>query len=190
MLGNKIQGRMLVLVAAVACFNLCVQSAAACDKNKLERLASGSSMAKQVKTGAITIGPKQASGPGRPASMVGLWNVVDTNQGEVVDVYFDTWNNDGNEFFIDGTNPAADNVCQGTWVQTSARSYKLKHVSWTFDESGNLSGTAVFHDAVTVSADGNSYTGTEDVFVYDLGGNLIGEYLGDSLQATRISVDF
>jgi hypothetical protein len=30
----------------------------------------------------------------------------------------------------------------------------------------------------------------EDVLVYDLNGNLIGEYYGDNLQATRVTVDF
>ena len=41
MLSNKIRVRLLVLLAAVACCNLFVQSAAACDKNKLARLING-----------------------------------------------------------------------------------------------------------------------------------------------------
>jgi len=192
MLGNNIRVRLLVLLAAVACCNLLVQSAAACDKNKLARLASGSSLTREGKIPSQILEQKATSAApmGRPASMVGLWNVVDTNQGQVVDLFFDTWNADGNEFFIDGTNPAADNVCQGTWEQVGAHTYKLKHISWTFDDSGNLNGTAIFHDVVTVSRDGNSYTGTENVYIYDLNGNLIQEYLGDQLQATRIMVDF
>ena len=192
MLGNTIRVRLLVLLAAVACCNLLVSSAAACDKNKLERLVNGSSPAKPSRMTAppSTLKRLGSPAPGGPSSMVGLWNVTDYVGGEPVYAYFDTWNSDGNEFFIDNTNPADDNVCQGVWVQTSVNSYKLKHISFTFDGAGNQNGTAVFHDVVTLSADGNSFTGTENVYVYDLNGNLIGEYLGDQLQATRIKVDF
>lgn len=192
MLSNKIRVRLLVLLAAVACCNLFVQSAAACDKNKLARLINGTPLTKPAQSGAATSAPKVAAGTGssKTASMVGLWSVTDSVDGQPFYSYFDTWNSDGNEFFIDNTNPAEDNVCQGVWVQTSVNVYKLKHISFTFDDSGNQNGTAVFHDVVTVSADGNSFTGTENVYVYDLNGDLIGQYLGDQLQATRISVDF
>jgi len=191
MLGNNIRVRLLVLLAAAACCNLLTPSAAACDKNKLERLANGSSQAKPNRIAAPPSTLKQLAGPalGR-SSMVGLWSVTDYSGGEPIYSYFDTWNSDGNEFFIDNTDPAEDNVCQGVWVQNSANIYKLKHISFTFDNAGNQNGTAVFHDVVTISADGNSFTGTENIYVYDLGGNLIGEYLGDQLQATRINVDF
>lgn len=192
MLGNKIRVRLLVPLAAVACCNLLVQSAAACDKNKLAKLINGTPMAKPAQSSAPVVAPKILGGAGlsKPGSMVGLWSVTDYIGGQPAFSYFDTWNSDGNEFFIDNTNPADDNVCQGVWVQTSINTYKLKHVSFTFDDSGNQNGTAVFHDVVTISADGNSFTGTEDVFIYDLGGNLIGQYVGDQLQATRLKVDF
>jgi hypothetical protein len=197
MLKNKNRNRMLVLVAAVACFNLLVQSAAACDHSKLLTMMKGV----REKSGA-------ASGVARPmapaksvpafgvlsqqgvAGIVGLWQVTDTYQGQVIDQYFDTWHADGNELFIDATNPIEDNVCQGIWTAASANTYKLKHMSWYFDDSGNLQGWAVFHDVIQLGADNNSFTGTEDVLVYDLNGNLIGEYDGDNLQATRVTVDF
>lgn len=103
---------------------------------------------------------------------------------------FDTWNADGTEYFIDTENPASDNVCNGTWVSTDVHNYKLKHVSWTFDENGVVNGTAIFHDTVQLSDDGNSFAGKEDVFLYDLDGNLVDEFLGDVLDAKRIEVDF
>ena len=53
-----------------------------------------------------------------------------------------------------------------------------------------VSGSAIFHDVVQLSADGNSFTGSENVYIYDLNGNLVAEYDGDVLQATRITVDF
>ena len=192
MLGNTTRLRLLVLLAAVACCNLFVQSAAACDKNKLATLMKGTSHNQPARNTAPATPPKvlAATGSSKPAGMVGLWSVTDYVDGQPFAAYFDTWNSDGNEFFIDNGNPADDNVCQGTWVQTSINSYKLKHVSFTFDDSGNQNGTAIFHDVITISTDGNSYTGTEDVYIYDLGGNLVAQYIGDQLQATRIKVDF
>ena len=190
MLGNKIRVRLMVLLAAVACCNLLVPSAAACDRNKLAKLMNGISHNQPVKNTAPALPSKNLAGPSKPAGMVGLWSVTDYVDGQPFAAYFDTWNSDGNEFFVDNGNPADDNVCQGTWIQTSVSTYKLKHVSFTFDESGNQNGTAVFHDVVTVSADGNSFTGNEDVYIYDLGGNLVAQYIGDQLQATRVKVDF
>ncbi len=192
MLGKTIRNRMLVLVAVAASFNLLVQTAAACDRDKLARLASGASLAAHVKTSATEASKQVAStGMAKPGeSMTGLWLVTDLYQGQVFDQYFDSWHADGNELFVDDTSPAADNVCQGIWQQVSTNTFKLKHVSWTFDGTGAVNGTAIFHDVVQVSADGNSFTGTENVYVYDLNGNLIAEYDGDNLQASRIRVDF
>lgn len=189
MLGNKFGVRLLVLLAAVACGNLLVESAAACDKNKLAMLINRTPHAQPARITAPPSKVPAGTGLSKPG-MVGLWSVTDFVDGQPFASYFDTWNADGNEFFIDNENPAEDNVCQGTWVQTSVNSYKLKHVSFTFDDSGNQNGTAIFHDVVTVSADGNSFTGTENVYIYDLGGNLVAQYIGDQLQATRVKVDF
>ncbi len=197
MLGQTTKNRMLVLVAAVACFNLFTQSAAACDHTKLLSLMKGA----RERAGA-TSGNSRPTMQGMPvptasaelqagtSRIVGLWQVSDYYQGQLVDQYFDTWHADGNELFIDGTNPAEDNVCQGIWTAATPNTYKLKHMAWYFDDGGNLLGYVVFHDVIQMGTDNNSFTGTEDIFVYDLNGNLIGEYDGDNLQATRISVDF
>jgi len=192
MLGTTIRNRMLVVVAVAASFSLVGQNAAACDRDKLARLASGASLAAPVKT-SVADASKQLAGSEmehQGQGMTGLWQVIDTYQGQVIFQYFDTWHADGNEMFIDDTNPAADNVCQGIWKQTSTHTFKLKHVSWTFDDTGAVNGTAIFHDVVKMSPDGKSFKGTENVYVYDLNGNLIAEYVGDVLEATRITVDF
>ncbi len=108
--------------------------------------------------------------------VVGLWQVTDTYQGQPVDLYCDSWHADGNELFIDATNPAADNVCQGIWTATNGTTYKLKHMSWYFDDMGNVQGYVVFHDVVQLGSDKNTFSGSENVYVYDLKGNLQAEY--------------
>jgi len=180
------------LVAAAAFCALFAGRASACDKGKLQRLLSGTSLSSQAKTSAAPLASAIANTATDKSGQTinGLWNVTDSSQGQVVDRYFDSWHADGNELFIDATPPALDNVCQGIWKQVGPRTFKLKHVSWTFDQDGNTTGTAIFHDVVHLARDGNSFTGSEDVFLYDLDGNLTNSFLGDVLQATRISVDF
>jgi hypothetical protein len=185
-----------VAFASVVCIGLLVQSAAACDQGTLSRLANGVSIAGLPQSnarpailaamGSSSPAPVPSAAPG----MVGLWLVQLYYQGNLYDEYFDTWHSDGNELFIDATNPALDNVCQGLWKQMSPLTYKLKHVSWNFDPSGNPVGWADFHAVVQMSKDGNSFTGTEDVYIYDLNGNQVDKFEGGVLQATRIKIDF
>ena len=193
----------VILAMAALCGSLS-QNAAACDHGKILQSARAGVVKTmpRVQAGALmrSLDGSQSQA-GAASGITGLWDVTDTYQGQVVDEYFDTWVSDGNEFFIDATNPAADNVCQGTWLQFAGSSdsstrtderliYKLKHVSWTFDSSGNLNGSAVFHDVIELSTDAQTFTGVENVYLYDLDGTLIDEFLGDSLKGTRIHVDF
>lgn len=193
MWGKTICHRMFVWLAVVAGCSILVQTASACDRDKLARLASGIPLTAQQLRPLASTGAQLAAGSGTQnvgAAITGLWMVTDFVEGQPYDQYFDTWHADGNEMFIDNTNPAADNVCQGIWKQVAVNRYKLKHVSWTFDETGTVNGTAIFHDIVQLSADGNSFAGSENVYLYDLNGNLVGEYDGDVLQGTRITMNF
>lgn len=128
----------------------------------------------------------QSTLPGGPATIVGLWNITFTSGGEVVDVAFDAWHSDGTEILNDYTNPIEGNVCLGVWVQTGPRTYKLKHPSWSFDTSGNLLGTVIISEKVTVSPDGNSFSGSYTYDVYDTTGKFQIEYTGQ-VKATRIT---
>jgi len=190
------KGLMLFVFASLG-LSLLTASAVACDHPKTAIQArqgilktftgTTSPLAAQLANGGIPVAPGKITAA---ATMTGLWHVKDYYQGDLIDEYFDTWHSDGNELFIDATNPAADNVCQGIWVPAGSLTFKLKHMSWYFDDSGNVLGYVVFQDLVTLAGDGNSWHGSENVYVYDMDGNLQGEYLGDELHATRITVDF
>lgn len=187
--------RLLMLAALTLCCNLLTTNAGACDRAKsaqLARVGIIKTLPKtQVALGAAAKHQMGSTRMPRPNNgITGLWDVKDFFQGQLFAEAFDTWNADGTEYFIDNENPATDNVCNGTWVGGDSRTYKLKHVSWTFDDNGVVNGMAVFHDKVQLSEDGNSFNGTEDVYLYDLDGHLVVEFLGDVLQAQRIEVDF
>ncbi len=119
-------------------------------------------------------------------TIAGLWLITFTSGGQTVDTGFDSWHSDGTEILNDTPAPATGNVCLGVWVQTGARTYKLKHPSWTFDDSGNLTGTAVISETVTLSAAGTQFTGTYTIAFYDNAGNSQGSFSG-TVSANRIT---
>jgi hypothetical protein len=123
------------------------------------------------------------------ASIVGLWRSTFTSGGQVVDQGFDQWNSDGTEILNDTPPPSTGNVCLGVYVRSGPQTFKLKHPSWTFDGAGNLNGTAIIREQVTVAPGGNTYRGTFTVDVYNLAGNHI-LHLEGTLAAQRITVDF
>jgi len=122
-------------------------------------------------------------------SIVGLWHVRFLSGGLLYDEGFDQWHSDGSEILNDnGVPPAQGNVCLGVWKKVGSRTFKLKHPAWNWDANGNLTGTLIIRETVTVDADRDSYHGTFTFDFYDLNGNLTSEVKGD-LNAKRITVD-
>jgi hypothetical protein len=122
------------------------------------------------------------------AGITGLWHVTFTSGGETVDVAFDAWHSDGTEILNDYTNPIEGNVCLGVWTQTGPRTYRLKHPSWSFDESGNLLGTVIIRETVMLSLDRDSFKGTYAYDIYDTTGTFVEELTGN-VAGTRITAD-
>jgi hypothetical protein len=129
--------------------------------------------------------PEEAQSIG---SIVGLWNATFTSGGQIADQGFDQWNSDGTEILNDTPPPATGNVCLGVWTK-SGETFKLKHPSWTFDAAGNLTGTAIIREKITLDPKGQSYKGTFTVDAFDLQGHAVFHLAGD-VKAQRITVDF
>jgi hypothetical protein len=130
---------------------------------------------------------KKADSSPAGGSMVGLWKVAFVSSGFVVDQAFDAWHSDGTETLNDTPPPSSGNVCLGVWSQ-KGNIYKLNHPSWTFDGNGNLTGTAVIREQVTVDSHGNSFSGTFTVDVYDLSNNLL-YHLSGTVSGDRITAE-
>jgi hypothetical protein len=130
------------------------------------------------------------SGP-ESRAIKGYWQVVSIFQGTIVDGRFDNWFADHNELFIDQSPPATDNVCNGTWVQSGAREFKLRHMAWVFDSTNTfVIGTIGIRDTVTIDKGEQTFSGTEVNTLYDLNGNVLGVFGPIELQGTRVQVDF
>jgi len=94
----------------------------------------------------------------RNGSITGLWRVFYSVDDQSAFQSFDTWHADGNEF--EGASLAPGAFCQGTWEQVSPGTYKLVHVGWNFNLDGSLEGYFVEIQINSVSADGQSYSGS------------------------------
>jgi hypothetical protein len=130
----------------------------------------------------------QAPQASDPVSIVGLWKVTFVSDGQVVDEGFDQWHSDGTETLNDNPAPSSGNVCLGVWSTTGPLAFKLKHPSWTFDDAGNLTGTAIIREAVTLDGGGNTFKGSFTVDVFDLSGSQV-MHIDGEIMAERILVD-
>jgi hypothetical protein len=113
-------------------------------------------------------------------SIVGMWHVVFTEQTEngksVTEGTFDNsvaiWHSDGTEI-MNSSRPAQDgNFCLGVWTRTGIRQYSLNHIPWQGnDPFGNPEDGAQILEKVTLSPDGNHYSGKFTFQAYDINGN-------------------
>jgi len=128
----------------------------------------------------------------KEASIVGLWHIFFVSGGQPFDEGFDEWHSDGTEVLNDTAPPqpanGAGTVCLGVYKKIAPGTYKLRHPFWSFDASGNLAGSGVILETVTLDEDGDSFQGTFTFDQFNLSGNLIFEATG-TLSAKRITVD-
>ena len=98
-------------------------------------------------------------------SIVGLWQFKFSPElggdfGTVI------WHEDGTEVMISAArDPAAGDVCMGTWKQTGRYTYELNHIAMGHDgppggpPSPTFTNTVHLHEYITLSHSGNSYNG-------------------------------
>jgi hypothetical protein len=71
--------------------------------------------------------------------------------------------------------------------EQTGSTYKLKHPIWNWDANGNLIGSAILKETITLETS-NAYKGSFEYDTYDLNGTLTGTTTG-TLKAQRINVD-
>ncbi len=144
-------------------------------------------------------------------SIVGLWKVSFTSDGSAypgpippgIEIDFGTvqWHSDGTEFMISGGRaPSTGDVCMGVWERTGPRTVKLNHLALAWGSQDTpppvgpvtpaaFLGPAVFQETVTLSQDGNSYTGAFTIDQYAADGTTLIEHIGGTVSGTRMTVD-
>ena len=138
------------------------------------------------------------------ARIVGMWHVTFTAQtmggspipNTVIDNALVVWHSDKTEIMNSIRPPQDGNFCLGVWEQTGKSKYKLNHFAWFANafptdpptEIGPPVGPTHIVEAVTLSPDGNHYSGTFTLDAYDTSGNISVSFTG-MITATRITVN-
>ena len=128
---------------------------------------------------------------GSDIPIIRLWKAIWVSSGTTVDVGFDQWHSDGTEVLNDTPPAASGNVCLGTWEKIAARTYSLVHPAFNFDAAGTtVASIFIEREQVTVSPDGNNFTGIFTWDSYDSSGHpLRGSHLAGTLTGKRIEVN-
>jgi hypothetical protein len=120
-----------------------------------------------------------------PRSIVGLWDVHYSSDGEEYFHTYQQWHADGLEFEVNSIAPGA--VCQGVFQEGFNGQVRDFHVVFIYDANGKVNGHIEEKENVIVSLDGDSYHGTANQTIFDLNGNQIGQATL-TVKATRISL--
>ena len=129
--------------------------------------------------------------------VVGLWRVTFTSRGNNVpplnipdgaqlDHAFAQWHSDGTEIMNSNRKPVTGSFCLGVWKKVGPSHYKLNHFALGFDDGMTLSYNQIREDIV-VSQDGDSFTGTFSISIFDAAGHA-GPVLTGDLAGTRVTV--
>ena len=141
------------------------------------------------------------------ASIVGMWHATltshgsdsDLPEGTPVDNALVVWHGDNTEITNSYRPPQDGNFCMGIWKQTGKYTYKLNHFAWfsnaydptdpnAWSEIGPAQGPTQFVEEITLSPDGNHYSGTFTLDGYDTSGNVAVHIVG-VLSGTRITMN-
>jgi len=140
-------------------------------------------------------------------SIVGLWHVTFTAEtatpptappGTMIDNALVQWHADGTEIMNSMRPPQDGNFCLGVWEQVGPRTYKLNHFPWyakQFPTGPNDDGTTIgpsvgptqITEQITLSPDGNHYSGTFTLNAYDTNNKIYQTFTG-TVSGTRVTV--
>jgi hypothetical protein len=135
--------------------------------------------------------------------IVGMWHVMFTAEGNSegppngtpIENAIIVWHSDGTEIMNSGRPPQDGDFCMGIWKKVARNKYRVNHFAWGLNDTtnapsgiGNPIGPARIIEKITVSADGNSVSGTFSLRLTDTGGNTTAFILG-TITGTRVTME-
>lgn len=140
-------------------------------------------------------------------SIVGMWHVlfiahyengqpIPSNAYPTIDNALVVWHSDHTEIMNSFRPPQDGNFCLGVWKQTGTRQYFLNHLPWFANQFPNATnngigdpvGPARITEQVTLSLDGNSYSGSFTLRTYATDGTP-GVWFTGVVKATRVTTN-
>ena len=134
--------------------------------------------------------------------IVGMWHITFTAKGNadgppdgtVIDNALLILHSDGTEVMNSARPPQDGNICIGVWEKTGTNRYRVNHLPWAGNDTtnaptgiGNPTGPTRIVETITVSADGNSLSGTFLLRASDTSGKITANITG-VLSATRVTI--
>jgi hypothetical protein len=135
--------------------------------------------------------------------IVGMWHVTFTAEGNSggpmdgtpIDNALIVWHSDGTEIMASGRPPQDGDICMGVWKKASgANQYNVNHFAWAGNDTtnapngiGNPQGPTRIIEKLTLSADGNSFTGTFWLRATDTTGKPTATIIG-TLAGSRVTI--
>lgn len=181
----KTKSRMVIAALAMALVAAMLGPVASAGCGKVDRPSTGAALW-QERSGQ---GASESDDP-----IVGFWKVKLISKGNTgipddvaLDEGYSQWHSDGTEILNSSRQPETQSFCLGVWKKVGPSHYKMNHfaISWA---NGALLGPANIREDVTLSHDGNAFTGAFTIDQYDQAGNLLVHLIGQ-IEAKRITVD-
>lgn len=137
-------------------------------------------------------------------SIVGMWHVtftahtmngnpIPSTAYPVIDNAMVVWHSDKTEIMESARPPQDGNFCLGVWEKTGDRSYYVNHLPWLGNDTTNApsgiglpTAGAQITERVTLSENGNAYSGSFTLVAYNLDGTKAVTFTG-VLAGTRIT---
>jgi len=135
--------------------------------------------------------------------IVGMWHVTFTAEGNSagppdgtpIDNAIVVWHGDGTEIMNSGRPPQDGDFCLGIWKKVAPNKYRVNHFAWGGNDTtnaptgiGNPTGPTRIIEVVSLSADGNSFSGTFVLRATDPAGKPTATIIG-AMTGTRITMD-
>jgi len=135
--------------------------------------------------------------------IVGMWHVMFTAEGNRVgppdgtpiDNALVVWHADGTEIMNSGRPPQDGDFCMGVWKNVGPNRYNVNHFAWGSNDTtnapngiGNPTGPTRIIEKVTLSADGNSFSGTFSLRATDIAGKTTAFIIG-AITGTRVTTE-
>lgn len=172
----------------VLVIGLSVSAFASCGDSLSAMAAAAPGFSRPVQQGQHSSQPASKADSGS-TSIVGLWYIEFTIDGNAIQTAYQLWNAGGTEVHNPNVDPRTGNVCLGVWKRAAgSNTYTLAHRVWNYDSTGDWLGTINLSETVTVGKGGSSLGGTFTLDFYDTSGNFQMELAGD-VTGERISVE-
>jgi hypothetical protein len=130
----------------------------------------------------------QSANPSGTRGIVGTWQVLrhgaDCATGARLNPDFPTlmtFNQGGTLIgygVAPGENPALGSPEFGNWVKTGDRTYRVRDVSYGYDENGAFTGRAEITFRITLDGDADSFTSNQTIDIFDANGNFLFSFCG------------